>query len=96
MFKTVVAAMVLLASPAYAHSWYAKECCDNRDCAPILEKHRNGAGDWVVTTKIGTTTFSSKIVIKPSQDEEDHACMIPPFGPGQSPMPLCLYFRVEM
>jgi hypothetical protein len=89
--------LVLVNPSTKGHEWYDKGCCSEQDCAPIIEKHRDIQGNWVVTTRHGTAIFSFSTRIRPSKDEKDHACMMPPFAPNDSNMiPLCLYFRVDM
>jgi hypothetical protein len=42
----LTAALVLLGSAAYAHSWYPNDCCHDADCRPVpcdeLVETRNG------------------------------------------------------
>lgn len=71
---------------AHAHEWYDKECCDNRDCAQITKRTDqiiNGIPGWQIETKFGTAWLpknfmnnKSQMKIKPSRDENWHACIL--------------------
>lgn len=69
---------------AYAHSWYDKDCCDNRDCAPVIKREKVKGG-WVLQTKFGVAFLPQKLLdnpenkivsIRQSQDLFWHACII--------------------
>jgi hypothetical protein len=74
----ILALLLLLPTPALAHSWYAAECCNNEDCRPIddLPETPNG---YVYN---GQVVPKSKE--KQSKDFQFHICI----RNGQI---LCLY-----
>ena len=69
-----------LCSAALAHSWYPMPCCNNYDCAPILEfiEKPNPSGGvpytWV-RTKHGVAFVPRDMPRMDSQDNQNHACM---------------------
>src|SRR5262249_19719225 len=67
----ILAAVLLLNDPAYAHSWYPKNCCHGADCRPVpcdeLVETRNGIM-WR-----GAVLFNDAQV-KPSPDQLCHVC----------------------
>jgi len=83
MWKTISTIMMTSAlivgatGTATAHDWYEKDCCHNKDCAPILRE------DKETVTTIHGTARKSTLMIKPerrSKDYNDHACIIHPWG----------------
>ncbi len=78
-FVTVSLALTALASlsptPAHAHLWYPKECCNEQDCfrATSVERLPDGslrmrAGNIKVTVPPDFEKF-------PSQDNDAHVCV---------------------
>lgn len=67
-------------TPASAHSWYDEDCCNQKDCAPVIsKKYDKVTKNWTMTTKHGTVTFSMKnmaVSHRASQDQRIHVCMI--------------------
>ena len=75
---------IFLSTNAYAHSWYDKDCCDIRDCAPVIKREKVKGG-WVLQTKFGVAFLpqrvldmpeSKSISIRQSQDLKWHACIV--------------------
>ena len=66
--------------PAKAHGWYPKECCSNRDCAPVESVAQfvsvgGGLPQLVVTSKFGTTIIPHDFPVRDSKDARMHICM---------------------
>ena len=78
-------------SPAYAHSWYPRECCSNHDCKPVddtsLEFDTAPGGHPFARYKpTGNVFFQHQW--KTSQDERYHVCINP-----YNAKSLCFYVR---
>lgn len=72
---------VAMKSEAHSHEWYDQECCSDKDCAPVEEikfgTDSDGNGIVSVRTKHGFVEGKLKnISIRPSKDDEYHACLI--------------------
>lgn len=84
LISLIAASMLLLfiaaTSQVKAHSWYDDDCCNERDCAPVLAMSYNKLTKrYTVATKHGKTSFSMKdehIKHRVSQDGSVHVCMI--------------------
>jgi hypothetical protein len=67
---------------ARAHSWYDQDCCHDNDCGPVLyssfvASDPSSLPSRVVTTKFGTAVIPRDFKrIRPSQDGQEHACII--------------------
>lgn len=71
-------ATLLISGSAIAHDWYPKECCNDKDCAPVLKKVLTETGEYEITTKIGTALLPKDFQrFGASEDEQEHACMLP-------------------
>jgi hypothetical protein len=67
-------------TPAPAHSWYPKDCCNEDDCAPVeafslLMPAGRGPPQLVVTSRHGTAVVPQDLPIRVSQDGRMHVCM---------------------
>lgn len=102
----VVVAIALLAgtalsspTPIEAHGWYPKECCDDRDCAPVDSVVRfvpagGGLPQLVVTSKHGTAIVPQDFPVRQSKDGRMHVCMRhDPFGAMDV---MCLFMPPHM
>lgn len=89
-----IIASALLLHAAEAHDWYEKDCCHDRDCAPL-------ADGSIVETKHGFIVPSGELILygdfrlKQSRDYRFHWCRLAGEG-GRHPqervtMTLCLY-----
>ena len=98
MFR--VLALVLLSSPAAAHSWYDQTCCGGRDCAPIPEGAVHATGDgYEIHLEKGDHPLAKGPIfafipygdprIVGSQDGRYHSCLVPGFDGRQAFM--CFY-----
>lgn len=77
-------ATLFVSGSALAHSWYPKECCDDRDCAPVISKVLLENGDYEVTTKIGKALLPKNFkAFGASEDNAEHACMMPTYMTDQ-------------
>ena len=89
--KALAYALLLLASPASAHSWYSSWCCrggpNGGDCAPIpLRSVELRPDGYLVTLQRGDHPLAGAGIqtflplgdrgILPSQDLEFHACIV--------------------
>lgn len=83
---------LFMAGAAAAHSWYDLDCCSAKDCAPIPaaavtvepEGYRVTLrpGDHFMVTAPLTAFFAhGNPNLRPSQDGDWHACVIPGFAP---------------
>lgn len=80
----LIVALVLLATPAAAHEWYADKhnprstipCCNNRDCfkLDIDQVTERADGGWDVASH-GRIFHFAKEDGQPSQDGDFHACI---------------------
>ena len=69
-----------LVAPVHAHSWYPKECCHNKDCAPVdgvaLATPVDGrAPQLIVTSKHGKAAVPIDFPVRQSKDGRMHVCM---------------------
>lgn len=96
IYAFVVSVVVYLfsASKTYPHSWYDRDCCDDRDCRPAApdEVQVNPTG-YLVTVTIDGFTASKQFrkdesAVRMSQDGRYHVC-VQRFG--QSISFYCLY-----
>jgi hypothetical protein len=77
---SLAAAVVLWSGPASAHSWYPKECCSGKDCAPV-EKTTwfvplgGGLPQLVVTSAVGTAIVPHDFPVRESKDGRMHVCI---------------------
>lgn len=67
---------IVLTSNAQTHSWYDKECCSDIDCSEVIDKQDDGHGNLIITSKYGTVLISPNFPRKPSQDENEHICIV--------------------
>jgi hypothetical protein len=88
--KSILAALLVTATPAAAHEWYPIECCHGMDCAaaekvemlpgPAIASVTGGpvvTGAMSVTTKHGTVIVPANFPRRESKDHRMHACMRP-------------------
>ena len=83
MLPTLVsflAAISLLGALAQAHSWYPKECCTGKDCAPVekvtwLVPTGGGLPQLVVTSTLGTAVVPHDLPVRESKDGRMHVCI---------------------
>lgn len=92
-FILCLAALVLGAPPARAHSWYPPECCSNRDCVPADSIGTDSRGDWVVTVGMVHIWVPQGFTVRPSQDERIHICFR--MDDYNFLMPLCLFMPAQ-
>jgi hypothetical protein len=68
-------------TPAKAHSWYPRECCDNIDCAPVEAVSQfalaNGPPQMIVTSMHGRALVPQNFRTRDSKDGRMHVCMRP-------------------
>jgi len=67
-------------TPANAHGWYPKECCDDRDCAPVESVAQflpvgGGLPQVIVTSKHGTAIVPQGFPVRQSKDGRMHVCI---------------------
>jgi hypothetical protein len=87
----LAAALILVSSAAYSHSWYPHDCCHDGDCRPVpcdeLVETRNGIM-WR-----GVVLFNDAQV-KASQDQFCHVCAKEQKGSSILPyLPLCAFIQ---
>jgi hypothetical protein len=83
---------LLLSGSAWAHSWYANECCNDRDCFRAERIRFEPNGDRIVTTERGVVVVvpANFIAVRPSHDLSYHVCYKFP-GLSQPAQPICFY-----
>lgn len=71
---------LLLATPAFAHDMYkdwkqehGASCCDNRDCAPVDERIKDGSYEAFFNNK-WVKIPDNKVRKEPSPDGRAHLC----------------------
>lgn len=77
-YLVVIISFILLfamTSPGWSHSWYSPWCCDDKDCAEVIDQQEDGHGGIIVTSKHGTVLIPQYMERKPSQDGKFHVCM---------------------
>ena len=86
MILIFLAATVIWQPPAIAHSWYPKECCDDRDCtpvakvAPLMSKDGNHSF-LIISSLLGKAVVPADFPVRVSKDGRIHICMsYDPFG----------------
>ena len=93
---TVLFFVVILAfwNPATAHSWYPNECCNDDDCTPATIVSKNSKG-FTLRSKFGDhfIEYGSKL-IRPSQDNYNHICVISDVGSEVEGQPICVFIPV--
>lgn len=67
---------IVFTSKIQAHSWYDKDCCSDKDCSEVIDKQDDGHGNLILTSKHGTVLVSPAFPRKPSQDENEHICIV--------------------
>ena len=87
---TALLAGLLICGEAGAHSFYSKQCCDDRDCFPVdrISKRRGGGYDVIVKGKYIKVprSFANTYL---SGDMKYHICFREPLG--AEPYAKCLY-----
>jgi hypothetical protein len=81
---TIFFAVAYWIVPLKAHEWYPWDCCSGIDCAPVLDVESvrvptadQGLPIVLVRTKWGTAVVPPNFPVRPSRDNEMHACMTP-------------------
>jgi hypothetical protein len=83
-FALIITSILYFASlwyiqQAHSHSWYDKDCCNKKDCAPVIEMVRDSSNKgWIMTSKHGTALVldrSNQIRMLSSQDSNVHICI---------------------
>jgi len=67
-------------APANGHDWYPKECCHDKDCAPVESMTRISPADGgnayvVVTSKHGKAILRRNFPLRESKDSRVHVCL---------------------
>ncbi len=77
----VFVALAFGSVPADSHSWYPSECCSDQDCKPApceqIKILDNGCREYDGATYCDQKQFPQMKRIRPSQDEQCHACRVP-------------------
>ena len=90
-----------LAAPANPHThvdsdgravnWYPKECCNDRDCRPVVSIKAAPNGWWMTTGDGQTVLIGPSDARRPSLDARWHICS----GPGEmddaGPQIICVF-----
>lgn len=81
-------AFLLAAVPAFAHEWYAYECCSGTDCKPLTAVQIKETPEGWLLVETGRIVPYDFHRIRQSQDDQYHLCTT-----GGDPMGkiLCLY-----
>ena len=94
VLAVIVLVMVVLATVAYAHDWYPRECCSDQDCGPavVLSKTNKGI---TLQDKFGSGHFIpwGDPMIKSSPDGKYHICINSDVNGGEMQgSVLCVFF----
>jgi len=82
----IVLIALLCATLAFAHSWYPRECCSDKDCKPVacdslsegeLITPRSSRIPAMIYTEGGAKYYGEKRWLKPSPDDQCHVCIQP-------------------
>ena len=83
--RSVLAALPLLVgmaalAPANGHDWYPKECCQDKDCAPVENMTRIAPADGgdayvVVSSRHGKAVLRRNFPLRESKDSRMHVCL---------------------
>jgi hypothetical protein len=80
-------AFFLLVNYAFAHSWYERSCCSDKDCGPVkyeeITEHPDGSISW---RHCNWPAGDSRI--KKSRDGLFHVC-VAPLGPAMNSTGYC-------
>ena len=98
-----IVATIALAAPAYAHSWYPKDCCNDGDCAPVESVTRfvpagGGSPQLIITSRHGSAiVVPESYPVRESKDGRMHVCLrhspSDPFGDIEI---VCLFIPPSM
>ena len=90
-----------LAAPADPHthvdpdgsavSWYPKECCNDRDCRPVVSIKAASNGLWLTTGDGQTVLIGPSDARRPSLDVRWHICSGPGDMDDTGPQILCVF-----
>lgn len=76
---------LLLSGASNAHNWYDKDCCNGKDCFPVIEIIPDTSYDKYIIEMNGKTRVimldheykkAIKNKIRPSKDEKYHICFL--------------------
>jgi hypothetical protein len=79
IFCVLAAILLLLAVPAFAHSWYDTRCCSARDCEPLPDGAVTQVSGGYHVKYTGNLGFKVDVIVPhekalPSRDEKFHGC----------------------
>lgn len=77
MRAIAAAIFFLLPVEALAHSWYDKDCCDERDCRPATPEEVQVVPNGFTVRYKGMVRNFSRTEFRPSQDGRYHICVTP-------------------
>jgi len=91
----------VLAAPANPHthvdpdgravSWYPKECCNDRDCRPVVSIKAAPNGLWMTTGDGQTVLIGPSNARRPSLDARWHICSGPGDMDDAGPQIICVF-----
>lgn len=99
--RILVLAAVLATScalEAAAHSWYPKECCSNRDCAPADHMTTDARGDRIVVVGARRVWIPDGLTAGSSPDGRVHICFRVVAGELDNStfmVPICLFVPAQ-
>lgn len=80
--RALTLALLLVASPAVAHEFYEKDCCDDKDCRPAVEGDvRETTEGYVIDSMKITVPYGDKR-LRYSPDGKFHVCPFSAIGIG--------------
>ena len=77
----LIVLLVEFSTKAQGHEWYDKECCSDKDCAPVTKLSRapNNKG-WIMSTKYASNVFVPDSMrpdkSRASKDSKVHLCVM--------------------
>ena len=69
------AQQVLISTPALAHFWYPKECCNDQDCFRVSSMKRQADGSLKIEAGHISVVVPPGYAARPSQDNDAHVCV---------------------
>lgn len=101
----LLAAIWVVDQKAYAHEWYDRDCCDDKDCTPVKKMEFRDNGDTILYTDMfapitirqtwwaQAAKSTNRRPLRPSMDSGWHVCAIQFRDSDEKPIHFvrCLY-----
>lgn len=70
-----ISQLALTSTPARAHFWYPKECCNDQDCFRAARVKRQPDGSLRIDVDHFSVIVPPDLEARPSQDNDAHVCV---------------------